>query len=73
MSERAAYGFAIEQDPDGTPRILLEAIDQALPVLRTGQLGFELREDMTAEEAQELADTLNEHVTAVTYAESRTA
>jgi hypothetical protein len=72
MTERAPYGFTIELDAEGIPRILLEAIDAALPVLRTGQLGFELREDMTLEEAQELADTLNEHVTGVTYAASST-
>jgi hypothetical protein len=72
MTERVPYGFTIELDAEGIPRILLEAIDAALPVLRTGQLGFELREDMTLEEAQELADTLNEHVTGVTYAASST-
>jgi hypothetical protein len=73
MTERVPYGFTIELDAEGIPRILLEAIDKALPVLRTGQLGFDLREDMTVEEAQELADALNEHVTGVTYTESRTA
>jgi len=30
-------------------------------------LSFELREDMTVEEAQELADELNENITGVTY------
>ena len=67
MSEPVPYGFEVEMDGDGMPRITLEALGGALSVLGKGQLSFALREDITEEEAQELADDLNEKIAGIVY------
>lgn len=67
MSEPVPYGFVVEMGDDGVPRITLEAMGTALPVLGAGQLSFVLREDITEEEAQELADDLNEKIEGIVH------
>jgi hypothetical protein len=67
MSEPVPYGFEVEMDDDGAPRITLTALSAALPALGKGHLSFALREDITEEEAQELVDDLNEKIAGIVY------
>jgi len=67
MSDRARYLFRVQQHVNGTPHIILEPVAGDLVIDGDGYLGLDLRADLTAAEAQRLAQMLNELVVSVSY------
>ena len=61
-TERTGCTFAIKAFEGGTPWIMVEADAPGLSILKDGFLGIELREDVSFEEAQELAQLLRDKV-----------
>jgi len=66
-TERASYVFAVKEFGDGKPWIMLERSGKGLEVVGNGFVGLELREGITLEEAERLAEMLRESVSAVSY------
>jgi hypothetical protein len=66
-TERANYMFAVKEFGDGTPWIMLERSGKGLDVLGNGFIGFDLREGISLQEAENLADILRRNVSAVSY------
>jgi hypothetical protein len=71
MTDRARHIVVVKEYGDGVPWLMLELLEgEELPVLRRGFLGLDLRQGTTYEEAQALANSLNELLAYTTYTHS---
>lgn len=66
-TERAYYVFAIKQYADGTPWIMLEQSGENLSILDQGFLGLDFKEGISFEEAQKIAELLEDKIDTVKF------
>ena len=66
-TERGTYVFTVKEYGEGTPWIALEPLRNGLNVLGNGFLGFDLPGRTTYEQAQEIANFLNEKIVQISY------
>ena len=67
-TDRARYVFKVAEFSDGTPWISTEPFSSDLKILQPLKafLGFDLPKDTTLEQANQIAQFLNEHIAAIT-------
>lgn len=65
-TDRAYYRFTVKEYVSGTPWIMFELLHGPnLPMLKDGFLGLDLRSGTSYEEANVIANFLNDHVECV--------
>lgn len=69
-SRQTEYRFRVRKLDDGSPWIVLEPRRKTLEVLGRGLLGLDLKLGTSFEEAENLADHLNQHVACVARVKS---
>jgi hypothetical protein len=62
QTDRSNCRFLVKQAPDGRPFLAVQLYHDTIPALRAATIGFELLGGTRIENANKLADTLNEHV-----------
>ncbi|HUK08505.1 MAG TPA: hypothetical protein VLX09_11600 [Stellaceae bacterium] len=67
MMERAKIRFSVKETADGVLWICAEPLDKELPILRGGNLGFDLRPGATIEQASEIARFMDQNIRRLTY------
>ncbi len=69
MAERAEYHFAVKEHEGGQPWIMVGPMRSKsnISVFKRGFLGFDLPDGVSYEDAQQLAETLDEKIKNVTY------
>ena len=66
-TESADYLFAVKENGDGIPRIVLEPRGSTLAALGDGFLSLELRDGVTMRRAEEIAQLLNDTIIRVSH------
>ncbi len=66
-TERGESQFVVKESPSGRPFIVLENDRQKLDIIEPGVFGFDLREDMSLDEAKTFAVMLNANLVRVEY------
>ncbi len=59
--------FRVREYVSGQPFIVVDGMDSTLPILDQGILGLDLEKGTSTEEAQKIADLLNNRIAFVTY------
>ncbi len=67
MTERDPCRFTVKEHGEGTPFIAVEPCGGDLALLRNGVLCFDLLEGTTYENAQEIAEYLNDNIERLAY------
>jgi hypothetical protein len=67
IAERATYHFTVKVYPSGQLYMACDPIDGTLAMAGDGVFGFDLRQGITAEQATEIAQFLNNHRICMTY------
>lgn len=62
QTERSNCRFLVKQAVDGKPVLTVQLYHDTIPLLRTATIGFELLGGTRIEDANKLADMLNERV-----------
>jgi len=73
QTERSNCRFLVQQAPDGKPFLALQLYHDTIPALRAATIGFELLGGTRIEEANKLADMLNERVLEIFVTTDRAA
>jgi hypothetical protein len=73
QTERSNCRFLVQQTPDGKPFLALQLYHDTIPALRAATIGFELLGGTRIEEANKLADMLNERVLEIFVTTDRAA
>ena len=61
-TDRSNCQFVLERTGDGKPVVMVQLLHETIPVLRNAVVGFDLLSGIRPEQAQKLADVLNEYV-----------
>ena len=61
------YCFSIKEFASGKPFIMFEPRKEKLKILGNGFLGFEFNDDVSFEEAEKIATSLNKKIKCVLY------
>ena len=69
-TEQAQYLFKVKEHVDGTPWIVAEPLREEMPMLKNAYLGFHLPHGMKLEEAEKLAEFLNNNLIGITLSVS---
>lgn len=71
-TERAQYQFVVKEFGDGTPWITVEPRDPSrLSILENAVLGIHLKPGIDTNAAQQIVDSLNEHVANLSFTDLR--
>jgi hypothetical protein len=68
-TQRGRYQFRVTNYADTTPWITADPLEQEdkLDMLRSGFIGFDLTPGTTQEQAERIAEYLNNHIEYITY------
>jgi len=66
-TETKKYRFTVKESSSGKPRLVLEPSRETLQVLGNGILGLNLQPGATIEDAQEIANFINDNIVSVSY------
>jgi len=66
-TERTGCTFSISEHDGTDPWIMIETYSPGLKVLGNGFIGLEMREDISFEDAQRLAELLRDKVAKISY------
>jgi hypothetical protein len=61
-TERSNCRFTVQQTSEGKPILVVQLYQETISLLREAVVGFDLLGGMQPEQAQKLAQMLNEHV-----------
>lgn len=61
-TDRSNCQFVLERTGDGKPVVMLRLLHDTIPIFRNAAVGFDLLSGIRPEQAQRLADLLNEYV-----------
>jgi hypothetical protein len=62
QTNRSNYRFLVKQAPDGKPFLAVQLYHDTIPAFRAATIGFELLGGTRIEDANKIADALNERV-----------
>lgn len=61
-TDRSNCQFVLERTGDGKPVVMVQLLHETIPILRNAAVGFDLLTGIRPEQAQKVADLLNEYV-----------
>lgn len=67
MRQTCKFAFVVKESGAGVPWIALEPAGENLPVMGDGNLGIDLIDGATIDDARDVARVLNRHVRQLSY------